>query len=136
MKKLLIILFCNILALTAFSQTEEERRTIIAAKNKIKSDSLSLHSRSERVKECKKKNEELIKALENSYKTIILYENLENSLRTDLEICNDSLSLTQTQLDTAIQKADKEEKRKKRWRKGFFITLGVVAVETAILFFL
>jgi hypothetical protein len=136
MKKTLFILICNIVALTSFGQTEEERRAIIAAKNKIQSDSLSLHSRSMRVQEQKKHNEQLVEALENAYKTIGLHEQLATTLRTDLEVCSDSLSVAQTQLDTSNKEVEDQTGKKKAWRKVAIGSILVVAVETLILFVL
>lgn len=137
MKKILLIAFCNIVAFMSIAQvTEDERRAVIAAKNKIKADSLTIHSRSMRVQECKRQNEQLTEALENAYKTIELHEELKEVLQTDLDLCSDSLAATTTQLEDASKKATKEEKRKKGWRKAFFITAAIVAVETAILIIL
>jgi hypothetical protein len=127
---LLLLFFCQTAGL---AQNEEEKRAIIAAKNKIQSDSLSLHSRSMRVQECKKQNEQLIIALDNSYKTIGLFEEVTKTLRTDLEVCSDSLSVSQTQLGIVTDEKSKEQNKKKGWRKAFFVSLGVVAIETAIL---
>lgn len=136
MKNILFFLICNIVAITSFSQTEEERRAIIAAKNKIQSDSLSLHSRSMRVQEAKRQNDQLTQALENAYKTIGLHEELSEVLRVDLEVCSDSLAATQTQLEVAETSRAKEEKSKKNYRKAFFTALGIAIVETAILILL
>lgn len=132
MRTILLLIFI-LTSATIWGQTEEERRAIIAAKNKIQSDSLSLHSRSMRVQEAKKQNEQLINALEQAYKTIGLYEEVKTSMQTDLEICSDSLSVTQTQLETATQSAETEKKRKEGWRKVGIGAILLVAVETAIL---
>lgn len=131
--KTTLLTILTLLALTCLGQTEEEKRAIIAAKNKIQSDSLSLESRSMRVRECKKQNDILLDAIENAYKTIELQSKLEKSLETDLDLCSDSLKVANTQLDKVTADRDKQEKRKKVNRNAFLVTLGVAIVELAII---
>lgn len=126
--KILIFLFCNIVALSSFSQTEEEKRAIAASVVKIKSDSTSLHSRSERLKEKQRTIEILEDALRGSNRTIKLHMDIDSMRVQDLVERDVQINALQTKVTELETDNDKQRKKKRTWTKiaiGEAIMLGV-----------
>jgi uncharacterized protein (DUF3084 family) len=131
MKKILFILL--LLPAMAFGQTEEEKRAIMAAANKIKSDSTRLESRSTRIAEQKKQLELLTDAIEKAYRTIEVMDTLDIIRQRQIQKEMDERKKAESDRDKALEVAGEQEKKKKVWRKTTFALIGVVIVETLIL---
>lgn len=131
MKKILFILL--LLPAMAFGQTEEEKRAIMAAANKIKSDSTRLESRSTRIAEQKKQLELLTDAIEKAYRTIEVMDTLDIIRQRQIQKEMDERKKAESDRDKALEVAGEQEKKKKLWRKTTFALIGVVLVETLIL---
>jgi hypothetical protein len=131
MKKILFILL--LLPAMTFGQTEEEKRAIMAAANKIKSDSTRLESRSTRIAEQKKQLELLTDAIEKAYRTIEVMDTLDIIRQRQIQKETEERKKAESDRDKALEVAGEQEKKKKVWRKTTFTLIGVVIVETLIL---
>jgi hypothetical protein len=128
---LLLLFFCPIVGLT---QTEEEKRAIMAAKNKIEADSVSLYSRSSRIAEQRRQIEVLEGALRDVHRTLEVYEVLDSTRVGQIQKEIDLRVSAEQKAKEALEAADKEKKKKKTWRK---VSVGLaigLAIETLILF--
>ncbi len=128
---LLLLFFCPIVGLT---QTEEEKRAIMAAKNKIEADSVSLYSRSSRIAEQRRQMEVLEGALRDVHRTLEVYEVLDSTRVGQIQREIDLRVSAEQKAKEALEAADEEKKKKKTWRK---VSVGLaigLAIETLILF--
>jgi hypothetical protein len=135
MKKLLFIIILNSLLVPSclFSQTEDEKRAIMAAANKIKSDSTRLESRSTRIAEQKKQLDFLTDAIEKAYRTIEVMDTLDTIRQGQIKRETEARKKAETERDEANENAAKQEKAKKNWRNTSIGLFVVVAIETLIL---
>jgi ElaB/YqjD/DUF883 family membrane-anchored ribosome-binding protein len=118
----------------AFGQTEEEKRAIMAAKNKIEADSVSLYSRSSRIAEQRRQIEVLEGALRDVHRTLEVYEVLDSTRVGQIQKEIDLRVSAEQKAKEALEAADEEKKKKKTWRK---VSVGLaigLAIETLILF--
>jgi hypothetical protein len=131
MRKIIFILL--LLPSLAFGQTEDEKRAIMAAANKIKSDSSRLESRSTRIAEQRNQIEFLADAIAKAYRTIEIMDTLDNVRKEQIKTEVNLRVEAEKDRDKAVEDKEKADKRKKRWQKVSLILGVAITIETLIL---
>jgi TolA-binding protein len=132
MKNIALLVFFLIPSIT-FAQTEEEKRAIMAAKNKIEADSVSLHSRSSRIAEQRRQIEVLEDNLKSVYRTLELLDTLDNVRKSQIKTEVGLRVKAEQEAVKSQEEAEKQKKGKKGWRNTAFGLAVIVAIETAII---
>lgn len=132
MKNIALLVFFLISSIT-FAQTEEEKRAIMAAKNKIEADSVSLHSRSSRIAEQRRQIEVLEDNLKSVYRTLELLDTLDNVRKSQIKTEGGLRVKAEQEAVKAQEEAGRQKKGKKGWRNTAFGLVVIVAIETAII---
>jgi hypothetical protein len=131
MRKIIFILL--LLPSLAFGQTEDEKRAIMAAANKIKADSSRLESRSMRIAEQRNQIEFLADAIAKAYRTIEIMDTLDNIRKEQIKTEVDLRVEAEKDRNKAVEDKEKADKRKKRWQKVSLVLGVVITIETLIL---